>query len=76
MGVYSALSNSLRCYGLWPARFPCPWNNPSKNTGVGHHFVFQRIFPALGLNQTQVSEFPAWQAGLFMAEPEGGPGNV
>ena len=29
-------------------RFPrilCPWNSPSKNTGVGWHFLFKRIFP-------------------------------
>ena len=23
----------------------CPWNSPGKNTGVGCHFLFQRIFP-------------------------------
>ena len=27
------MSDSLRPYGLWPARFLCPWNSPGKNTG-------------------------------------------
>ena len=28
----------------------CPWNSPGKNTGVGCHFLLQRIFPTLGSN--------------------------
>ena len=24
-----------------PARLPCPWDSPGKNTGVGCHFLFQ-----------------------------------
>ena len=23
---------------------PCPWNSPSKDTGVGSHFILQGIF--------------------------------
>ena len=30
----------------WPARFLCPWDSPGRNTGVGCHFLLQRIFPA------------------------------
>ena len=30
--------------------FPCPWNSPGKNTGVGCHFLLQRFFPTQGLN--------------------------
>ena len=41
---HSVLSNSLRPDGL-----QCPWNSPSKNTGVGCHFLLQGMFP------TQVS---------------------
>ena len=37
-------------YGLWPARLLCLWNFPGKNTGVGCHFLLQRIFPTQGLN--------------------------
>ena len=24
-----------------PARLPCPWDSPGKNTGVGCHFLLQ-----------------------------------
>ena len=34
-----------------PARLLCSWEFPSKNTGVGCHFLFQEIFPTCqGLN--------------------------
>ena len=28
----------------------CPWNSPGKNTGMGCHFLLQRIFSTQGLN--------------------------
>ena len=31
-------------HGLWPARLLCPWDFPSKNTGVGCRFLLQGIF--------------------------------
>ena len=31
-------------------RLLCPWDFPSKNTGVGCHFLLQEIFPTHGLN--------------------------
>ena len=31
----------LRPHGLQPARLLCPWDFPSKNTGVGCHFFLQ-----------------------------------
>ena len=39
-----SILNSLEFQGLWPARFLCPWDCPSKNTGVGCHFLLQGIF--------------------------------
>ena len=33
-----------------PARLLCPWDFPSKNTGVGCHFPLQGIFPTQRLN--------------------------
>ena len=36
---------SLRPHGPQPSRCLCPWNYPGKNTGVGCHFLLQRIFP-------------------------------
>ena len=46
----SVLSDSLRTHGLWPAKLLCPWNSPSKHTGVGCHFLLQGIFPTQGSN--------------------------
>ena len=33
----------MDCSGV-AKRVLCPWNSPGKNTGVGHHSLFQRIF--------------------------------
>ena len=33
-----------------PARLLCPWSSPSKNTGMGCHFLLQGIFPTQELN--------------------------
>ena len=37
-------------HGLQPARIPCPWDFPSKNTGVACHFLLQGILATQGLN--------------------------
>ena len=36
---------SLSPHGLYPARFLCPWDFPSKNIGVGCHFLLQGNLP-------------------------------
>ena len=41
---------TLRPHGLQPARLLCPWDSPSKNTGVGCHAFLQGIFSTQGLN--------------------------
>ena len=41
---------SLRLHGPKPTRLLCPWDFPSKNTGVGCHFLLQEIFPTQELN--------------------------
>ena len=46
----SVASNTVRSYGLYPATLLCPWELPGKNTGVGGHFLLQRIFPTQGSN--------------------------
>ena len=46
----SVLSDSLQPRGLQPARSPCPWNPPGKNTGVGCHFLLQGMFLTQGSN--------------------------
>ena len=37
------LCNAMNC-------ILCPWDSPGKNTGVGCHFLLQRIFPTQELN--------------------------
>ena len=44
------MSNSLKPHGLQLTRLLCPWEFPGKSTGVGCHFLLQRIFPTQGLN--------------------------
>ena len=46
----SVLSGSLLSHGLQPTTLLCPWDFPGKSTGVGFHFLLQRIFPTQGLN--------------------------
>ena len=48
--VALVMSDSLQPYGLYPARFLCPWDSPGKNTGVGGHTLLQGIFPTQGSN--------------------------
>ena len=47
---HSVVSNFLWPHGLKSARLLCPWDSPSKNTGVGSHSLLQWIFPIHGLN--------------------------
>ena len=57
------VSDSLCSSGLWPARLLCPWDLSGKNTGVGCHFLLQRVF----LTTTPVSA--ALRADSLLAEP-------
>ena len=45
-----SLSNFLWPHGLQPTSLLCSWDFPGKNTGVGCHFLLQRIFPVQGSN--------------------------
>ena len=47
---HSRVQLSVTC-GRQLARLLCPWNSPSKNTGVGCHFLLQGIFSTQGLKQ-------------------------
>ena len=44
--IHLVCAQLLSCIWLFmtPARLLCPWNFPGKNTGVGCHFLLQRIF--------------------------------
>ena len=37
------MSDSVRPQRQQPTRLPCPWDSPGKNTGVGCHFLLQRM---------------------------------
>ena len=37
------MSDSVRPHRQQPTRFPRPWDSPGKNTGVGGHFLLQRM---------------------------------
>ena len=57
----------LQLHGWEPLRLLCPWTFPGKNTGVGCHFLFHRIFPIQGsklhvlhLLHWQVDSLPLW----------------
>ena len=39
--LQSCPTDSVRPHRQPPTRFLCPWDSPSKNTGVGCHFLFQ-----------------------------------
>ena len=66
--VASILSNSLRPYGLQPARVFCPWDSPGKNTGVGYHALLQEIFPTQGSNPCLL-HLLHWQVGSLPLVP-------
>ena len=62
------MSNSLWPHGLQPTRLLCTWEFPGKNTGMGCHFLLQRIFPTQGLNPCLLLG-----RGFFTTEPRGKP---
>ena len=39
----SVMSDSVRPHRQQPTRLPRPWDSPGKNTGVGCHFLLQRM---------------------------------
>ena len=41
--VTSVVSDSVRPHRRQPTRLPRPWDSPGKNTGVGCHFLLQRM---------------------------------
>ena len=45
----------------------CPWDFPGKGTGVGCHFLLQRIFPTQGSNPC----LPHCKQDVFLSEPTG-----
>ena len=58
------------CDPMEPTRLLCPWDFPSKNTGVGCHFLLQGIFPTQGSNWCFL-HLLHWQVDSFTTEPSG-----
>ena len=69
--VASVVSTSLWLYGRQSARFLCPGDSPSMDSGVGYHAVLLGIFPPLGSNLHLLCLL-RWQAS-FPLEPPGKP---
>ena len=63
---------TLQPRGLLVARLLCPWDYPSKNTGVGFHALFQGIFPTQGSNP-HVLWLLHWQADSLPLSHLGSP---
>ena len=59
----------LRTQGLEPAGLLCSWCYPSKNTGVGCHFLLQGIFPTQASNL----HLPPWQVDSLPLNDLGSP---
>ena len=64
------MSDSVRHYGLWPARILCPWESPGKNTRVDWHAFLQGIFPTQGWNLCLL-HLLYWKAGSWSLAPPG-----
>ena len=66
------MSDSLRPRGAWPTRLLCPWDPPSKNTGVGCHTLPQGDLPDPGIEPTAPVS-PVLAGIFFTTEPPGKP---
>ena len=47
------MSDSVRPHRWKPTRLPRPWDSLGKNTGVGHHFLLQRV---KGKSESEVTQ--------------------
>ena len=66
------MSNSLWLYGLQPTGLLCPRDLPSKNTGLGCHFLLQGTFRTHGLNPRLLCLLH-WPVGSLALAPPGKP---
>ena len=63
------MSDSVRPHRRQPTRLPRPWDSPGKNTGVGCHFLLQRV-KVKSLSHVRPSATP-WTA-AYQAPPSMG----
>ena len=64
------LSHSLQPHEWEPVRLHCPWDYPSKSTGVGCHFCLQGNLTNPGI-KLESPEGPDLSGGFFTIEPPG-----
>ena len=69
MFSYTVMFDALHPHELQPAKLLYPWDSPGKNTGVGCHFLPQRIFPTQGSNLPLLH----WQADSLSLHHLGSP---
>ena len=62
-------------YGPEPARLPCSWDSPGKNTGVGYHVLLPGGEEDLPDPRTEPTSF-ALAGGFFTDSPPGKPPHV
>ena len=70
--VALVMYDSLRPYGLQPARLLWQWDSLGKNTGVGCHFLLQGIFLMQGSSLCLLC-LMYWQVDSLPTEPPGKP---
>ena len=68
-GCMLSRSVMLTLWESMDARLLCPWDSPSRNTGVGCHFLLQGIFPTQGSNPGLLH----WQADSLPLHKLGSP---
>ena len=66
------VSHSVVSDSLQSARLLCPWNSPSKNTGVGSSSPSPGDLPDPGIEP----QSPALQVDSLQSEPQGKPSSV
>ena len=64
--VAAVVSSSLGPHGLQPTRLLCPWDFPSKNTGVAFHFPSPGDLPNPGIKLMSFMSPALKMAGKFL----------
>ena len=69
--VTSVMSDSVTPCTV-ASQLVCPWDSPSKNTGMGCHALLQGIFQTKGSN-SHLLHLLRWQVGSLPLTPPGKP---
>ena len=69
MHMKSLQSCPTLCYPMVTAKLLCPWDSPSKNTGISCHGLLQGIFLTQGSNPHLLGPLHWWVGSLPLAPP-------